>query len=225
MSNRWVCRQCSKTNREDAYTCRKCGTVRGIDALATGNQALSTASRVPLDDDDLAASPSTPSTPRRRGTRWLRFWWIPAAVIGFIVVSMDQAQRDNDGRIASAGSMAAMDLQVGDCFDHEFDETGEEAIDTVRGVPCGQPHVYEVFAIYDLGPGPYPTDDEMDAVFFDECLYAFDTFVGVVYEESELWVDMFVPSRTGWDEGDRSFTCFLYEPDAILTGSMRDANR
>lgn len=224
MSDRWVCSQCSKVNDEDAYTCKKCGALRGIDALASAEVTASDESPFPPLDDALTTTPSTSRSPKAGWTRWLRFWWIPVAAVG-IIISIGQAERDNEGQITSAGSMAAIDLQVGDCFDHEFDETGEEEVGTVRGLPCSEPHAYEVFAIHSFGPGGYPTEEEMDGVFVDQCLTAFDSFVGVVYEESELWVEMLFPTLEGWNEGDRSFTCFLFEPDIALTGSMRGANR
>ena len=44
------------------------------------------------------------------------------------------------------------DIQVGDCFDVSTDAT---EVETVRAIPCDEPHIYELF-----WTGTYPSDVE-----------------------------------------------------------------
>lgn len=124
--------------------------------------------------------------------------------------------------------MSVHDLLVGDCFDWRdgsIDEDGIEHVDLVTGIPCDSPHEYEVFHIAVLQPGPYPTQFRFDRVFDGECLQQFENYVGTQWEVSDVWADMLWPTEEGWNDGDHSVTCFIFDLDGPVVGSLRNSFR
>lgn len=116
------------------------------------------------------------------------------------------------------------DLAVGDCFDDGDLAVGGEAeqIGDVPLVECDQAHDNEVYAEVSLEGEGFPGDNvvanEADAVCYD----AFESFVGLDYESSELDFGWLVPTADSWDAGDRVITCFVYRLDLKkVTGTLR----
>jgi hypothetical protein len=109
------------------------------------------------------------------------------------------------------------DLRVGDCFD----AGDEEEISDVDGIPCGETHDYEVFAVQDRDGETYPTETEFDTIFDSICVSAFEPYVGSDYATSAFYAGMITPSEETWDDGDREYICYLYEPvDDTLTENV-----
>jgi hypothetical protein len=128
------------------------------------------------------------------------------------------------------------DIAVGDCLNMPE----EDVFSTIDPVDCTEPHDLEVFALVDLSSvGPdyssiasYPGDDAVWEAAYNECWDEFEFYVGVPYEESVLYLDVFTPTLEGWDErGDRIANCVLYEVNVDATEliqsnrSLRNANR
>lgn len=214
MAERWTCDKCNERNENVNYTCQRCGEARVWDSS-------------PAIPEPVGPAPG-PTGTRRPPTgngrpAWLRFIWLPV-LLGLIVVPMlTGVQRAGDGAITRAGSMSVHDLQVGDCFDIPEDEA--DSIDTVRGVPCDQPHDYEVYAIGDMDEGPYPSELDFDVQYEVTCLSAFEPYVGTPYPVSDIWAEMLWPIAEGWADGDRTITCFLFDPEGEVTGSLRSSGR
>ena len=73
-----------------------------------------------------------------------------------------------------------------------------------------------------------PSDSELEDMGGDACLAAFEGYVGIPYEESELDYTILYPSPGSWEEGDREIICFIISGDGTdtqLSGSMRGANK
>lgn len=213
MNERWVCKRCFADNDDSAGACHRCGLIRGAEA----SQA---------DADGWAAAQGTPAAaePGRGGwQRWIRYWWIPAVVIALAVGYFTTARRGDDGALDTAGNVTVDDLRVGDCFNSGT----ETEISDVDGVPCSEPHAYEVFAVADYNGSVYPeTDAQFGEAFFQVCVPPFESYVGVPYEDSDLWASAITPSEDGWNDGDREFICHLHEEDeSMVTGSQRNSNR
>lgn len=141
----------------------------------------------------------------------------------------DAPQRGPDGSFTEAGDVSVFDLREGDCFDDpdfDADETVTQ-VETVRVVPCAEPHDNEIYFAFELPDGDYPgavaVDDEAD----ERCFQAFEAFVQVDYFESSLEFFTVTPTPASWtDLDDRTVYCALYALDlSKLEGSMRATGR
>ena len=223
MNERWVCKRCFADNDESSVACHRCGLTRGAEASQADQQGWA------AQGGGTGGAPVA-QQPKQSGgwTRWIRFWWIPAVVIVLAVGYFTQARRTDTGEIDTGGTVSVDELRTGDCFNNSDDS---ELISQVDGIPCEDPHVYEVFALVTYDAPAFPTDQEMDTVFQKQCAPPFASYVGVPYADSELWGTMITPSEETWADGDRSFVCILHSaPDdennlSDLTGSMQGANR
>ena len=185
--------------------------------------------------------PTRPPGPRRRSPRPpqagdTRVGWSDSccasggfrlSAIGLAVGYFTQAQRGDDGSLSTAGNVTVTDLRVGDCFNAaEFTDEDAE-IGDVDGVPCTEPHTFEVFAVADYNGSAYPgTQAAFEAAFGEVCVPPFESYVGVPYADSVLWASAITPTEDGWDSGDHEFICHLHEEDtSMITGSQRGANR
>jgi hypothetical protein len=121
----------------------------------------------------------------------------------------------------------AGDVVVGDCFDDPYGETDEWVeVDGVLLVPCDGPHDLEAFHRFELPDGEFPSDEAMDRAVDEECIPAFEGFVGRPYEDSELDLAFLTPSADSWADGDREVLCSLYAMDlSQLEGSMEGSGR
>jgi Septum formation len=219
VNERWVCKRCFADNEEADAACQRCGLIRGAEST-DADQAAWAASPQP----EAAASED-----KRRGvlSQLLRFWWIPAAAIALAVGYFTTAQRDEGGSLSTAGNVSVTDLRVGDCFNAaEFSDEDVEVGD-VDGVPCDEPHSFEVYAVADYNGSAYPATDALFQVAFAEvCVPPFEDYVGIPFERSVLWAAAITPTEDGWNSGDHEFICHLHEAEApMITGSQRGANR
>jgi hypothetical protein len=138
------------------------------------------------------------------------------------------ARRDDSGAITGAGNLSVFDLQVGDCFDAAFDPNEYTEISEVRAVPCGEPHVYEMYSVAEYPPGEAPSGPDEDYTPWEQenCLGMFASYVGIDYDSSVYYISALVPTDSSWAEGDNTLMCFLHnEPETALTGSARGAAR
>ena len=117
------------------------------------------------------------------------------------------------------------ELQSGDCFnDPEPGELG--AIQEVEVLPCDLPHDNEIFYSFTLADGAMPPQDQVFELSASQCLPAFDAFVGIDFELSEMDVFPLTPTPEQWDDGHRTVHCVLFNLDlGDLVGSARGAAR
>ena len=215
MNERWVCKRCFADNNDTDNACANCGLARGAEATVADQAAW--------------ASPEAASQQPAAGwQRWLRFAWIPVLAVALVAGYLTTARRGDGGELTTAGTVTVDDLRVGDCFN-----SGDELeIADVDGVPCDEPHSFEVFAVQDHEANSYPTDAELTEVFGSICVPAFESYVGSPYTSSEIYATMITPTEDGWNAGDREIICYLYEPtddtledEVQLTESLRGAGR
>jgi len=207
---RWVCKRCFADNSETDSACQRCGLIRGAEAT-------------PADQTAWASQGGAATATAKPGwRRWIRFWWIPALTIFLVVGYTVSARRDGGGAITAGGSLSIQDLRVGDCFNSE-ESTEISSVDARR---CDEAHEFEVFHIATwTGSSTYPTEDAMLRFVFEECVPAFETYVGRTYQASRLDFMHFSPVEDGWNTGDRVFQCAMFDPVAELTASLRDSDR
>jgi DNA-binding SARP family transcriptional activator len=124
-------------------------------------------------------------------------------------------------------------LQVGDCFntlpgpDPPVQPGGViEVVETVLLVPCEGPHEQEVYHLFELAAGPYPGDEQVEALALDQCSAQFKEFVGIAPERSGLDFIYVWPWRDTWEMGNRRGGCSLLDATGRdLTGSTAGSRR
>jgi Septum formation len=124
-------------------------------------------------------------------------------------------------------------LKVGDCLntlpgtDPPQQPGGvAEVAETVLLVQCEGPHEQEVYHLFELAAGPYPGDEQVEALAHEQCSAKFKEYVGIGPEWSELDFFYVWPWREAWELGNRRGGCSLF--DAVgrdLTGSMAGSSR
>jgi hypothetical protein len=197
MTDRWVCKRCYADNDGTATACVRCGLQRGADVSLQAQQAW-----------QAQTQPAEP-VPAWRGL--LRYAWIP--VVGIVLVV---------GFLLSQGQRDLQNLAPGDCFDTADADT----ITEIDAGPCNEPHEYEAFHVTTVAGETFPSDAQFEEAFTSQCLPAFESYVGVSYQDSQIFATMITPSEESWGDGDRSVVCILYEDgNPELTASLRNANR
>jgi hypothetical protein len=220
VNERWVCKRCFADNEGTAAACQRCGLTRGAEATESDQSAWATTPKPEAQVEGKGGGGLLPQV--------LRFWWIPAAAIALAIGYVTTAQRGDGGALTSGGNVTVDDLRVGDCFNAgEFSEGGDAEVSDVDGVPCDEPHAFEVFAVADYNGPEYPaTQAQFEAAFDAVCVGPFQSYVGMAYADSVLWASAITPTEDGWNSGDREFICHLHNEDASpITGSQRGANR
>jgi hypothetical protein len=117
---------------------------------------------------------------------------------------------------------SALELNVGDCLPEEL---SGDSISTVDVVPCEQEHYQEVFHTEDLDHASFPGSETVDTEAEELCSAAFEDFVGVPYNDSELYLNYLTPTEGSWELGDREVVCLIYDPEGNTTGSLENAGR
>jgi hypothetical protein len=118
-------------------------------------------------------------------------------------------------------SRAVASLQPGECL-RAPDEDQITQIDTVS---CEEPHELQVIGNVTLDGSTYPGDDGAFNAGLAACEAIFEEYVGEPYDLSRWFLNTFTPSREGWDAGDRTATCLVFQFDDKLeyvqmTGSV-----
>jgi hypothetical protein len=128
--------------------------------------------------------------------------------------------------LSACGGTSVLDLEVGQCI---TDETPEgEQVTSVPVVECSEPHAGEIYALPQLPDGEFPGEQAVSDQGDQLCSgQAFQDYVGVAYQESEIFYSALLPSTETWAEGDREIVCILANQDGspLAPGSLRGANR
>jgi len=119
-------------------------------------------------------------------------------------------------------SISAVSLEPGECLRAP---EGTQILEVDR-VDCADPHEFEVFATVELPDGPYPGDQRVFEIAMAACQPRLEAYSGAPPDPTGWLVNVFTPSREGWDEGDRGATCLAYRFDeaqffATVQGSAR----
>lgn len=142
--------------------------------------------------------------------------------LGVLGLAACGPSRDESGALSGAQDVSALDLMAGDCFNRgEGDQISE-----VNGVPCDEPHVYEVYAVAESPDGEFPGAEELSAKGEELCLPPFEEYVGLAYQESKYVVETINPSAETWESGDRATLCVLSTEDkAEQTSSAKGSKQ
>ena len=146
-----------------------------------------------------------------------------AAVFGGAGAFDDDTVRDDSGAIVEGGGLGAFALQVGDCFNWP----AEDLIISLEAVPCSQPHDAEAYLEFDQTGDEYPGAEAVALATEMGCFAAFERYVGIPWEASELDIAALEPTQESWEDGgDREVTCAIVSYDGSkLVGSTQGSNR
>jgi hypothetical protein len=221
MSGRWVCQRCYESNDADATACSRCGLERGADP----SQAADT-----TDASNASTGGGQWSPVAKQDTRpgWLsfllRFGWVGVVIVIALVGVALNARRDDSGQISTGGNLQIQDLRIGDCFNLKDEDA--DSVSDVDAKPCAETHRYELYHATSMPEGDYPSDAALSSFAEEECVGAFQAYIGLPPQDSALRVTYFTPSSDAWDDGDRSVQCAAYDPDAeSRTGTLKGAAR
>ncbi|WP_277050469.1 septum formation family protein [Ruania albidiflava] len=124
------------------------------------------------------------------------------ALVGAVGVTASMA--------ACGGQVASAD--VGTCV-NSSDFEGDEVTD-IPEVDCSEEHDAQIFHKFDMDDGDFPGNDAIRSAAEEQCVPAFEEFVGTGYQESSLDISYIGPSEDTWDQADdREVLCFLYTMD------------
>jgi hypothetical protein len=108
-------------------------------------------------------------------------------------------------------------LSVGQCLN---DSSGTEVTE-VPIVDCANEHDFEVYDDFELTGDDFPGDEAINAQAEEQCLAAFEPFIGIAYDASVYGYTYFTPTEGSWtDGGDRLVSCIVGDPDGKVTGSL-----
>jgi hypothetical protein len=125
---------------------------------------------------------------------------------------------------ALQGKTDVFSLSVGDCTNDEAMETTE--LSSVVNPPCDEPHDNEIYLAFEVDNTTYPAGSEypgeevMITEAENQCVPAFEEWVGASIEETSLHFGTYYPSAETWDTGDREVLCLAYDLNGPVTGSL-----
>jgi Septum formation/Protein of unknown function (DUF2510) len=133
--------------------------------------------------------------------------------------SSDTTAETSTDTTAGSETTDVFAIGVGDCLTDETSTEGE--VSEVPTVPCDQPHTYEVYHSYIIDSDEMPDSTEMDSIVQEQCLAAFETFIGRPYEQSIYVFQSLTPTQESWDAGDRELLCLVFNPSGETTGTLQ----
>jgi hypothetical protein len=138
-----------------------------------------------------------------RSLRWALMLLVLTAAVVVVVVAVVQLLPDSRTDVT--------DLEVGDCFVLDLDESG--TVDLVDVVRCTSPHDAEVVLVTELNPTgdtPYPADDELFALAEARC--------GEFLADPAFGVVAIAPTAATWEgRAGRSLCVAVAYGDELVT--------
>lgn len=124
----------------------------------------------------------------------------------------DETVRDANGNVIEGGEVGVFSLNVGDCF---LDlPVGE--VSSIEAVPCADEHKYEIYHLFDVDLPDFE-ETAVSQAAQDGCYDAFESYMGVSYEESFYDFDGLQPTDGSWSQGDREVVCLSTPYDGTTT--------
>lgn len=147
------------------------------------------------------------------------------AVFGGVSAFGDDTTRNDQNEIVEAGGLGAFSIEVGDCLNLP---TELSEVQSVEGVPCSEAHSAQAFAIFDLtgfGDG-FPGSAAFQDQAGEGCYQRFEGFVGIPYENSELYFTTLEPTQESWAQlDDREIVCLLVPESGTFSYDARNSKR
>ena len=154
----------------------------------------------------------------------LVLWGVGGGIVGSLqglAANSDLSERSESGDITAEGKLGVLRFQLGDCLNNLYlDAEGNETeVATTTGVPCSNPHTFEVYHTVVLEDS---TLQEIQSAAMQLCLIEFEKFVGLPLLETTLDIATFYPLDTSYAAGDREIVCVVSRLDgSLVQGSLR----
>lgn len=148
------------------------------------------------------------------------------AVFGGVSGFGDDTIRNDQNEIIESGGLGAFAIEVGDCLNLPSEEDFE--VQSVEGVPCTQAHSSQAYAIFDLTgfSDAYPGLAAFEEQAYEGCYERFQSFVGIPFEQSELYLGYLWPTEDSWaDLDDREIVCLLGPESGTFTYDAQNSKR
>jgi hypothetical protein len=124
---------------------------------------------------------------------------------------------------ASRAMIGFSELRSGDCLERDISNNRKSA--EIPRVPCSERHAVEVYAIVNLGHGPWPFRDVIQARSQHLCSTEAHRFLGIPADQSEISLGWLAPSDSDLLDGDSVTVCTAEDPSGPMTGSLRGSRR
>ncbi|TBN56240.1 hypothetical protein EYE40_01865 [Glaciihabitans arcticus] len=119
------------------------------------------------------------------------------------------------------GNTDLNDIEVGECVDDEA-IFGDADVASLDVVDCDEPHIAELYALWNLPDEAYPGYYAVNELIEEGCEERFENFVGAPSVDTDLAYYYFYPTEDYW-EYDRGAMCFAIDYDQkSIVGSVRD---
>jgi hypothetical protein len=113
-------------------------------------------------------------------------------------------------------------IEVGDCLN---DASSNGTVTTAPIVPCTEPHDSEAYKSIKMTDGDFPGADAVKTQADEGCAEAYAAFIGISYDDSNLSISYYYPTKESWANGDREIMCTVYDDGVKTTGTLKDAKR
>jgi hypothetical protein len=147
--------------------------------------------------------------------------WVAIGVIVAIVIVAAGvvAERDSDGTLTESGRITVTTLQPGDCIERLQEG---RSIESVPAVPCSEPHMGEVYALFNLTDGDWPGENIVLEQAEVGCVDRLFDYSQSAFDDESVDIFYFHPTRLSWQTGDREVVCVTYYYlDGPRTGSIQ----
>jgi glycine cleavage system aminomethyltransferase T len=126
--------------------------------------------------------------------------------------------------VSGCGGDDVMALEKGDCL-NAADLDSNTAVSDVTVIDCADPHDAEIFAELTLDDPEFPGEEALQTRAVELCRPEFEEFVGLPYDDSELYYSALTPTRESWEQADdRKAQCILLS-DEPVEGTLAGAGR
>ncbi len=122
--------------------------------------------------------------------------------------------------LAGCSGRPVASLKTGECFD--FDRAAQD-VSSVEIIECSQPHVAEVFAVFNVNLDAYDAT-AIAAAADEKCLSAFEPYAGIPYAAATYYYRTLAPTEESWAGGARSVVCFVYPVEGTLDASIKKSD-
>jgi hypothetical protein len=140
------------------------------------------------------------------------------------ISAVDNTTRDETGQITESGDLGAFVTKVGDCVNGLSDSAYSEGVDVLKGVPCSEPHNWQVYhkenlTLVDFDEGQV---SQMSNAICDQATENLTSSWGdsqwTIY--SDAGFTMLGPTADSWAHEDRIVDCLIGSNSRLYTTSV-----